>query len=74
MKVIRYLNNGWQKPFGSFEFLFMRKIPTSMLAALVSAPVSVPFELARIAYYADKTYPKELQRVKEVILGLYIIF
>lgn len=56
------MNNGWQKPFGSFEFLFMRKIPTTVFAALISAPVSVPFELTRIAYYADKTFPKELQR------------
>lgn len=60
--AFRYFNNGWQKPFGSFEFLFMRKIPTTLLAALFTAPVGVPFELARMAYYADKTYPKELQR------------
>jgi solute carrier family 25 (mitochondrial oxoglutarate transporter), member 11 len=48
----------------------MRKIPTTVLAALISAPVSVPFELARIAYYADKTYPKELQRVNIFNSGL----
>jgi solute carrier family 25 oxoglutarate transporter 11 len=35
----------------------MRKIPTTLLAAALSAPLSVPFELARIAYYADKTWP-----------------
>jgi len=38
----------------------MRKIPTTLLAALLSAPISIPFELARMAYYADKTFPKEL--------------
>ena len=32
------------------------------MAALISAPVGVPFELARLAFYADKTFPKELQR------------
>ncbi len=58
--IFRYLNNGWQKPFGSFEFLFMRKIPTTMLAAILTAPISIPFELARMAYYADKTFPKDL--------------
>ena len=41
----------------------MRKIPTCFLAALITAPVSVPFELARMAYYAEKTYPKELHKV-----------
>jgi solute carrier family 25 oxoglutarate transporter 11 len=38
----------------------MRKIPGSILTALVTAPISVPFELSRMAYYADKTFPKEL--------------
>jgi hypothetical protein len=38
----------------------MRKIPGSALAALVTAPLSIPFELARMAYYADKTFPVEL--------------
>jgi solute carrier family 25 oxoglutarate transporter 11 len=31
-----------------------------MLAALLTAPISIPFELARMAFYADKTFPKEL--------------
>ena len=60
--TFRYLNNGWQKPFGAFEFQFLRKLPGTILGALVSAPVGVPFELARLAFYADKTFPKELQR------------
>lgn len=40
----------------------MRKIPGSIITALVTAPLGVPFETARMAYYADKTFPKELQR------------
>ncbi len=52
----------------------MRKIPTTVLAALISAPVSVPLELARMTYYADKTYPKELQRVYFLTIGIHIIF
>jgi len=38
----------------------MRKIPTTMLAAFLTAPISIPFELTRMAYYADKTFPKDL--------------
>lgn len=30
--------------------------------AALTAPFSVPFEMARMTYYADKTFPKELQR------------
>jgi len=39
-------------------------VPTTLLAALISAPVSIPFELTRMAYYADKTFPQELQKVR----------
>lgn len=31
-----------------------------MLIAALTAPVGVPFEIARMAYYGDKTFPKEL--------------
>ena len=41
----------------------MRKIPTTLLAAAITAPISIPFEMARMEYYADKTFPKEIQRV-----------
>jgi hypothetical protein len=33
-----------------------------MFVAALTSPVGVPFEVARMAYYADKTFPKELQR------------
>jgi len=33
-----------------------------MLTAALSAPLSVPFEIAKMAYYGDKTFPKELQK------------
>ena len=56
------MNNGWQKPNGAFEWQFMRKIPGSILAAIITAPIGVPFEMALKAYYADKTFPKELRR------------
>jgi len=56
----RWLNGGWQKAFGGFEINSVRKLPSSLLTALISAPVSIPFELARMAYYGDKTFPKNL--------------
>ena len=31
-----------------------------MFAAALTAPIAIPFEVARMAYYADKTFPKEL--------------
>jgi hypothetical protein len=46
--------------YGTVEYGFLRRVPGSMLAAAITAPVGVPFEIARMAYYADKTFPKEL--------------
>jgi hypothetical protein len=51
----------------------MRKIPGSILAAIVTAPVSIPLELARMAYYADKTFPKELQKVYNYFLCIELM-
>lgn len=31
-----------------------------MFISLLTAPIGIPFEVARMAYYADKTFPKEL--------------
>lgn len=46
--------------WGGFEYGFPRKIPGALFAAAVTAPIGVPFEIARMAYYGDKTFPKEL--------------
>ncbi|EGR29516.1 oxoglutarate malate translocator protein, putative [Ichthyophthirius multifiliis] len=62
LAAFRWVNNGWQRPFAGFEYNFIRKIPGSIFAALLTAPIGIPFEMARYAYYADKTFPKELQR------------
>mmetsp|Transcript_8349 Transcript_8349/g.7413 ORF Transcript_8349/g.7413 Transcript_8349/m.7413 type:complete len:227 (+) Transcript_8349:414-1094(+) len=48
--------------FGSFEVNYYRKIPPAILAAASTCWMGVPFETAQMAYYADKTFPKELQR------------
>lgn len=48
--------------WGTFEYGFLRKVPGTMFAALVTAPIGIPLETARMAYYADKTFPKELQK------------
>jgi solute carrier family 25 oxoglutarate transporter 11 len=60
MKVALYrqFNNGWQNNFAGFDYGFHRKIPTTAVAALLSAPLSIAVEMAKNAYYADKTYPK----------------
>lgn len=49
-------------PFGGFEFNFIRKILPGIFVSALTAPLSVPFEIARMTYYADKTYPKHLQK------------
>jgi len=54
------LQGGWYKPFGSFEFNFWRKMGPAMVTAGLTSWISVPFEYAKIAYYADKTFPAEL--------------
>ena len=48
--------------WGGFEYSFPRKIPGTILIAALTSPIGVPFEIARMAYYGDKTFPKELQR------------
>lgn len=58
----RWINGGWERPFGGFEYNILRKIPGAIVTAAVTAPLSVPFEIARMTFYADKTFPKELQR------------
>lgn len=56
----RWINNGWQSSWGSFEYAFPRKVPGTMFISALTCWVGVPFEVARMAYYGDKTFPKEL--------------
>lgn len=58
----RYCNSGWYRPFGSVEVNFLRRLGPSIFAALATCWISVPFDMAKLAYYGDKTFPKELQR------------
>jgi solute carrier family 25 oxoglutarate transporter 11 len=44
------------------EYAFHRKLPGAFLGAAITSMTSVPFEMAKMAYYGDKTFPKELQR------------
>jgi solute carrier family 25 oxoglutarate transporter 11 len=41
---------------------FWRRIVPTVAASALTCWMSVPFEVARAAYYADRTYPKELQK------------
>ena len=65
----RWINNGWQckllilsiiASWGSFEYAFPRKVPGTIFISALTSWVGVPFEVARMAYYGDKTFPKEL--------------
>ena len=60
--LFRYINSGWQRPFAGFEYAFHRKIPGTIIISLLTAPISIPFEMTRMAFYADKTFPEELQK------------
>lgn len=62
LALFRQWNAGWYRSFGTVEFNHFRKWPPSIIAAALTSWVSVPFEMARLAYYGDKTFPKELQR------------
>ncbi|CAD8135376.1 unnamed protein product [Paramecium octaurelia] len=62
LAAFRAVNHGWQRTWGTFEYGFLRKVPGTMFISLLTAPIGIPFEVARMAYYADKTFPKELQK------------
>jgi solute carrier family 25 oxoglutarate transporter 11 len=40
------------------EYAYLRKIPGALLGSLITSMTSIPFELAKNAYYGDKTFPK----------------
>ena len=60
--LMRQFNSGWSCNFGGVEYSWYRKIPTFLASAVVSAPLGVMVDMASRAYYADKTFPKELQK------------
>lgn len=60
--VLRQFNSGWSANFGGFEYSFYRKLATIMASAIVSSPTGVLVDMVTRAYYADKTFPKELQK------------
>jgi hypothetical protein len=60
--VLRQFNSGWSANFGGFEYSWYRKVATILSAAVVSSPTGVLVDMVSRAYYADKTFPKELQK------------
>ena len=58
LAVMRQLNSGWQSNFGGFDYNFFRKIPTFLMAFMITSPFGVALDMAQRAYYADKTFPK----------------
>lgn len=60
--AFRYFNSGWSANFGGFEYSYYRKLATIFLSSVVSSPAGVLLDMVTRAYYADKTFPKELQK------------
>jgi hypothetical protein len=60
--LLRQFNSGWSNNFGTVEWSYYRKLPTFFAAVALSSPFSVALDMASRAYYADKTFPKELQK------------
>lgn len=56
--LYRSWNSGWQNNFGGVDYGFHRKIPTTAVAAALAAPLSVAIEMTKLAFYADKTFPR----------------
>lgn len=60
--VYRTFTEGIYKQWGAPDAFFYKRIIPVCMAALVTSPLSVPFEIAKACYYGDKTYPKHLQK------------
>lgn len=69
LAIWKWLTGGIYRSWAGADFEFWRKIlPTVFVSALTSW-FSIPFEVSRAAYYADRTYPKELQKGYTSILN-----
>jgi len=60
LTTFRMINGGWYQGKNSLDVNVHRRIFPTLLTSAVTSWISVPFELARMAYYGDKTFPKEL--------------
>ena len=69
--VFRAFNSGWSANFGGVEYSYYRKVPTFGAAACVTAPLGVMMDMVSRAYYADKTFPKELQKGYKSVLDAF---
>jgi len=58
----RWMTAGLWKSWITWDIEFWRRIVPTVLVSASTCWLSVPFETARAAYYADRTYPKELQK------------
>jgi hypothetical protein len=62
MALFRTFNSGWCSNFGGFEYNFYRKVPTFFAPFILASPLGVAVDMVSRAYYADRTFPKELQK------------
>lgn len=60
--VLRQFNSGWSCNNGGFEYSYYRKLATIFAAMVVTSPVGIALDMTNRAYYADKSFPKELQK------------
>lgn len=60
--LMRQFNSGWSTMNNGVEWSAYRKIPTILAACVASSPLAVMVEMVQRAYFADKTFPKELQK------------
>lgn len=62
MAVYRAFTGGWSSTFYGPNIEFWRKILPTMTASALTCWMSVPFEIAKKSFEADKKFPKELQK------------
>ena len=62
LAVYRYLPSGLYSSFGTVDVYTWRKWGPTFLAGFLTSWISAPLEVAKSAYYGDKTFPKELQK------------
>jgi len=58
----QYIYGGTWSPHEYADYNSFKHLVCALMAFIPTAPLTVPFENARRAYYADKTWPVELRR------------
>ena len=62
LAAFQHIYGGTNSPAEYADYNSFKHLICALMAFLPTAPLTVPFENARRAYYADKTWPKEMRR------------